>query len=228
MNVKELASYFDASLVKNNNTIAQIEEAVVKGKKFGVASVITLPCYSAFLVEQLKGSDIIVGGVLGFPWGGEVTEVKVAEAKGNLADGVQELDMVMNLGLLFSEKYDAVVEDIARVKEAVGETVLKVIIESPQLSRAQLKKAAELVIESGADYVKTATGFNGVASLDEVKSLKDIVGDRIKVKAAGGIRSAEDAEKFIAAGADRLGIGFANAYQILETGFVTDQHAADY
>jgi deoxyribose-phosphate aldolase len=217
MNREELARAIDLTLVKNNHTISEIAEAIEVAEKYQVASVISMPCYTRLVAGQLANSQVLTGGVLGFPWGAECTEVKVYEALRGIKDGSEELDMVMNLGLLASGEYDAVLADIKAVKDAIGQIPLKVIIETPLLDDKGITKAAELVMRSGAEYIKTATGFNGTATLEHVRLLKSVVGDDLLIKAAGGIRTAKAAEACIKAGASRLGIGFRTAAPILES-----------
>ena len=217
INRTQLARTIDATLVQNNHTMAEIMAAIDAAEKYQVASLITLPCYTSLVAGKLANSRVMTGGVLGFPWGGECTEVKVFEALKVIRDGAKELDMVLNLGWLASGEYDAVVDDIKAVKEAIGDTPLKVIIEAPILDEEGITKAAEIVIDSGAEYIKTATGFHGPATLQQVVLIKSVVGNDLLIKASGGIRTAEVAEAFIDAGASRLGIGMRSAIQILES-----------
>jgi deoxyribose-phosphate aldolase len=217
MNRTQLARTIDATLVQNNHTLTEITAAIEVAEKYQVASVITLPCYTGLVAGKLANSRVLTGGVLGFPWGGECTEVKVYEALRGVKDGAQELDMVLNLGWLTSGEYAAVVADIKAVKDAIGDVPLKVIIEAPILDEKGITTAAELVMKSGAEYVKTATGFHGPATLDHVRLIKSVVGDDLLIKASGGIRSAEAAEAFLHAGVSRLGIGIASAVRILES-----------
>jgi deoxyribose-phosphate aldolase len=217
MDRKQLARTIDATLVQNNHTTSEVIAAIAVAEKYQVASVIAMPCYTSLIARKLANSQVMTGGVLGFPWGAECTEVKVYEALKGIKDGAEELDMVMNLGWLASGEYDAVVADLKAVKDAVGDVPLKVIIEAPILDDQRIAVAAELVMKSGAEYVKTATGFNGAATLAHVRLIKSVVGDDLLIKASGGIRTAEAAEAFIHAGASRLGIGIRSVIQILES-----------
>ena len=216
MDGKQLARFIDATLVRNNNTISEIQMVVEAAKRLNFASVITMPCYTELLAKLLKPSNVMVGGVLGFPWGAECTEVKVYEAVRGVRDGADELDMVLNLGYLSSGEYGKMLDDICAVKHAIGEVPLKVIIESPMLDDKMIVKAAEVVLKSGVEFIKTATGFNGATTLEQVRLIHSVVGDKIKIKAAGGIRTLQDAEALIEAGASRLGIGAASAIGLLE------------
>ncbi len=217
MNRKRLAAYIDATLVKNNHTISEINAATEVAEKYQVASVISMPCYTHLVAERLKNSPVMTGGVLGFPWGAECTEVKICEALKGIEDGAEELDMVMNIGWLASGEYSAVLADIKAVKDAIGGVPLKVIIEAPILDEKKIAKAAELVMKSNAEYIKTATGFNGATTLEHVHLIKSVVGDDLLIKAAGGIRTAAEAGAFIDAGASRLGIGISSVIPILES-----------
>lgn len=159
------------------------------------------------VAEQLKGSEVKVCTVVGFPLGAVSTEVKVFETQQAIKDGAQEIDMVLNIGALKDKEYDIVKEDIKRVKQTCSEkAILKVIIETCLLTEEEKEKACELSIEAKADFVKTSTGFSkGGATPEDVTLMKKVVNGKALVKASGGIRDYETAEKMIEAGADRLG-----------------------
>ena len=212
-----LASYIDATIVQNNNTLDDVRALAFAATEYRFKTVITLPCYTGYIKELLCGSDIHIGTVSGFPWGGETGKVKAFEAKSGISDGADEIDMVINLGYLFSGDYDLVLDDIKQVRDATRGKILKCIIESAMLTDDQIKAATDIVAESGADFVKCCTGFNGPALLHHVEIMRNTARDRIRVKASGGIRTAKDAEAFINAGAERLGIGFKSAVKIIDS-----------
>lgn len=220
MTKKELASFIDATLVQNVNTLEEVDKLTSLTKKYEFASIFTLPSYTAFAAQKLAllGTSTLVGGVAGFPWGGETRETKVFEATNGIRHGAQEMDMVINLGYFFSGKYDEVCDEIKAIKDAIGDVTLKCIIEAPLLNEYQIRKATELVIQGGGNYVKTGTGFNGAATIEMVKIMKSVTVDDILIKAAGGIRTWKDAAALLAAGADRLGIGGFKAAAILDGG----------
>lgn len=217
MNRVELAKYIEGTLVKNIHTENEIKKSAELAKEYQLGAVVTMPCYTAILKETLKGSGIIVGGVSAFPWGASTTRIKIDEALDGIKNGAQEIDTVMNLNLLMSGKYKEVVDEIRALKESMDNIPLKVIIEASMLDEDMIVQASKLVVEGGADYIKTCTGFNGESNLKMIKLIKSTVGDQVKIKAAGGIRTAEIALSFIEAGASRLGIGFDNAIKILDS-----------
>lgn len=218
MERKELASKIDATLVRSNHTYEEIELLVKTAKELNFACVFTLPCYMEQVEAGLKGTSVHTGGVVGFPSGGNFTEVKLFEAKRCVELGATEVDMVINVGWLQSG-YDRKVQDeIYEIKQIVGELPLKCIIEMSLLNDEQIERACKLIKAAGADYVKSGTGWIKGTTVDDVKKLKAIVGDDLYVKAAGGIRDIETAEAMIEAGAYRLGIGLESAIEIVKEG----------
>lgn len=217
MSQKELARWMDITLVTNMNTRDEIDELICAAKKYRCACVFIMPCYLEYVAEQLAGCpDVNVGGVMGFPYGMDFTDIKVAQTKMNIALGADELDMVMNLGLLLSGEYGRVLGDIKACVDASEGKPVKCIIETPLLSSDNIKKASELVVDAGAAYVKTGTGFFGATQVEHVKIIKSVVGDDALIKAAGGVCSEQLMHEFIAAGANRFGIGLNSAINILE------------
>lgn len=217
MNNKELARMMDITLVTNTNTITEIDELIKTAKKYRCATVFIMPCYLEYAAKALSECpDINVGGVMGFPYGMDFTEVKAQQTKMNIALGADELDMVMNLGLLLSGKYDEVRDDIKACVDVSEGRPVKCIIETPLLTDDQIKKASQLVAEAGATFVKTSTGFFGPTKVEHVKTIKSVVGDDMFIKAAGGVRTVQAIEDFIEAGANRFGIGHQSAVNILE------------
>ncbi len=198
--------YFDHTILKPDATAAQVEKICDEAITHGFASVCVNEYRTALVAKKLKGTDVKVCTVVGFPLGAVSTDVKVFETKSSIEKGAQEIDMVINIGALKDGDYDYVYEDIRAVKEACGEVTLKVIIETCLLEQDEKRKACELSVKAGADFVKTSTGFSaGGAKAEDVALMKEAVAGRAKVKASGGIRDYETAKKMIEAGADRLG-----------------------
>ena len=205
---KTLAKYIDHTLLKPEATRAQIEAILDEARTYDFASVCINPCWVKLAADGLKGSDVNVCTVIGFPLGANMTAIKVAEAKATIADGADECDMVINIGALKGGENDAVRADIAAVADAVHSAgkLLKVIIECVLLTDEEKVTACQLSAEAGADFVKTSTGFaGGGATVHDVALMRKTVGTKLQVKAAGGIHSYADAKALIAAGADRLG-----------------------
>jgi len=205
-----LAKTIDHTLLKAIATAEQVKELCAEARKYGFASVCVNPCWVPLCVKELAGTDILVCTVIGFPLGANATDTKASEAKLAVSQGALEVDMVINLGAAKSGDWKAVEADIKGVVEAArganGKAAVKVIIETCYLSDAEKVKACEAAARAGARFVKTSTGFGtGGASAEDVKLMRKTVGDRLKVKASGGIRSYHDAILMLDAGADRLG-----------------------
>ena len=198
--------YFDHTILKPDATKAQVEKLCDEAIEHDFASVCVNECRTRLVADKLKGTDVKVCTVIGFPLGAVSTGVKVFEAKSAIEKGAEEIDMVINVGALKDGDYDYVYEDIRAVKEACMEVTLKVIIETCLLNDDEKIKACELSVKAGADFVKTSTGFStGGATAEDVALMKEAVNGRAKVKASGGIRDYETAKRMIEAGADRLG-----------------------
>ena len=195
----------DHTLLGQTTTWAEIKEILDDGIKYNTASA----CIPASYVKQAKeyvGDKLPICTVIGFPNGYSTTAVKVFEAKDAIENGADEIDMVINIGLVKDKKYDLVEEEIRKIHEACNGKILKVIIETCLLTEEEKIKMCEVVTNSGAEYIKTSTGFStGGATFDDVALMKKYVGKDVKIKAAGGISSFADAEKFMELGADRLG-----------------------
>ncbi|SDN12239.1 deoxyribose-phosphate aldolase [Actinomyces ruminicola] len=200
----EVAAIIDHTLLKPEATGAQVAELIAQGAELGTYSVCVSP--NQLPVEAPAG--LHVATVCGFPSGAHATAVKAAEAADSVAKGADEVDMVVNLKQVKEHDYAAVEADIRAVKEAVGGRLLKVIIESAALTDDEIVAVCQAAERAGADYVKTSTGFHpaGGASVHAVELMRATVGDRLGVKASGGIRTAEDALAMIEAGASRLGV----------------------
>lgn len=197
---------FDHTILKADAVKEQVAKICEEALEYGFASVCVNSYYTAFVAQRLKGSDVKVCTVVGFPLGQMSTKAKAAETKIAVADGAQEIDMVINVGALKDREYDLVLTDIREVKKACGQALLKVIIETCLLTQEEKVKACELSKEAGADFVKTSTGFStGGAEAEDVALMRKIVGDTMGVKASGGIRDRETAQKMAEAGANRLG-----------------------
>ena len=205
MTREEILSHVDHTLLKPEATWPQIQTICDEAIANHTASVCINTCYVKQAVEYMAGR-IPVCCVVGFPLGAMDTASKAFEAKTAIENGAAEVDMVINIGRLKNKEYDAVREDIRAVKQAVGDKVLKVIIETCLLTDDEKIKMCEIVSASGADYIKTSTGFStGGATFHDVELFAKHVKPGVKIKAAGGISSLDDAEKFIALGASRLG-----------------------
>ena len=205
MTQKEILSMVDHTLLLQTATWEQIKAICDDGIKYETASVCIPTCY----VKQAKdymGDKCKVCTVIGFPNGNYTTEVKVFETKDALTNGADEIDMVINVGMLKAGEYDYVLNEIKVIKEACGDHILKVIIETCLLTDEEKIKMCEIVTAAGADFIKTSTGFSTAgATFADVELFAKHVGPNVKIKAAGGISSMDDAEKFIALGATRLG-----------------------
>ena len=202
----ELNRMIDHTLLKANATCAQIEKLCDEALEYHFASVCVNTCWVPLAHEKLAGSDVNTCCVVGFPLGAMLTEAKAAETRLAVEAGADEVDMVINVGWLLDGDYDAVRDDIAAVVKAANGKCVKVIIEACLLTDEQKVKACELSVEAGATFVKTSTGFStGGATVEDVALMRKTVGDKCKVKAAGGIHTTEEAKAMVAAGADRLG-----------------------
>lgn len=205
MERNEIFSYVDHTLLKQETTWEEIRELCDDAMKYQTASVCIPPCYVKRASDYVKGK-LAICTVIGFPNGNHTTETKVFETKDAIEKGASEVDMVINIGELRAGNYDAVKAEIKALKEAAGDKILKVIIETCLLTEEEKIICCKLVTEAGADFIKTSTGFStGGATFEDVALMKAQVGAGIKVKAAGGISSFADAEQFIQLGAERLG-----------------------
>lgn len=208
MKRRSILSKIDSTLLKQTATGEQICALCENAINNGFAAVCVQPCHVSLCAKWLNGSSVRVATVIGFPMGANTTEVKAFEAQNAVKNGADELDMVINIGLAMEGKWDLVKEDIAAVVRASEGRCVKVIIETCFLSDEQVVAACNAAMEAGAQFVKTSTGMaQGGATVHHVSLIKSTVGDRCLVKAAGGIRTFEDCEKFVEAGADRIGTG---------------------
>lgn len=205
MNIQDILGMVDHTLLLPTATWDEIRELCDDAVKYKTASVCIPACYVRQAAEYLDGK-MNVCTVIGFPNGNAATAAKVFETKDAVANGAAEIDMVINVGMLKAKDYGYVLDEIRQVKEACQGRLLKVIIETCLLTREEKIKMCKLVTESGADYIKTSTGFSTAgATFEDIALFSEYVGDGVKIKAAGGIASIADAEKFINMGASRLG-----------------------
>lgn len=220
MDKQDLTNMIDYTLLRPTTTRDEITKFCEETIEHGFKTVFVNPHYVKHAHELLSPHGIKVGVPIGFSLGGATTHVKVEETKEAIKNGAEEIDMLVNLGALKSGEYDVVKNDIAAVVEAAGGLTTKVIIETALLTDDEKVKATELIIEAGADFVKTATGFNGGgATVEDVKLLKSIADGKIGVKAAGGVKTFDDAVKIVEAGASR--IGASGAVEIISGGTST-------
>jgi deoxyribose-phosphate aldolase len=206
---EQLGKLIDHTLLKPDAAKADIKRLCEEAKKYGFWSVCVNPTYVSVATDILGETDVKVCSVVGFPLGANTPEVKALEAEKAIKDGAGEIDMVMNIGALKSRDYELVRRDIREVVErakAQKDTIVKVIIETGLLTEDEKVLACRMVKESGADFVKTSTGFNAPgANVHDVKLMRNTVGSDFGVKASGGIRTYSDAKKLIEAGANRIG-----------------------
>lgn len=209
-----MAQKIDLAVLRPDATESDVLKGCEQAKFWGVKSLVVLPCWLELIVRELEGSEVVPSTVIAFPFGAETTEVKAATAKWAVQIGAGELDMVMAIGQFKSGNHDYVRRDIEAVVEAAkgirSDVIVKVIIETGYLTDEEKQVAAQVVEAAGADFVKTSTGFGPKgATVEDVKLLKQSVSERVKVKAAGGIRTWQQAHALLLAGADRLGTSSA-------------------
>lgn len=202
----ELNKYIDHTVLKATTTVEDIKKLCAEAKEYKFFSVCVNGAYVPLAAKELEGTEVAVAAVIGFPLGAMTKEAKVFEAKECVANGASEIDMVINVGLMKSGDYEAVGEEIRAIKEAIGDKVLKVILETCYLTDDEKRKACELSLAAKADFVKTSTGFGtGGATFEDVALMKEVVGDNAQIKASGGVRDFETAKKYIDMGVTRLG-----------------------
>ena len=213
----QLSKYIDHTLLKPDATLDAIKKLCDEAKEYNFKAVCVNTSYIEYCRKQLEGSDVLVCCVVGFPLGATSTEAKVFETKNAIELGAQEVDMVINIGKLKDKDYKYVTDEIKQIKQACDGKTLKVIIETCLLTDEEKVEACKCVVEAKADFVKTSTGFStGGATFEDVKLMKQTVGDKCFVKAAGGVKSKEDFLKMIELGADR--IGTSSGTKLIEKG----------
>jgi len=212
MTLRRLADAIETTLLQAAATAEQVAALCQEAVSLGFAGVCVAPCRVPEVATQVAGTPVRVVGVAGFPLGSQTTRAKVAEVAELFELGAHEVDLVFNLGLFLEGRLSPVSAELREARRAAGDGVLKVILETGALTPAQAREAAALALGAGADYLKTSTGFGPPgARLPDVRLLRQVAGRRCRVKAAGGIRTFDQAESLLAAGADRLGTSSAGA-----------------
>ncbi len=202
----DYAKYMDHTVLKPETGRATIERFCDEARRYRFAAVCVNPCWIAFARERLQGSGVKVATVIGFPLGANTPATKAFEARDAVALGADEVDMVINVGALKDRDDDLVARDIAGVVQAAGKAPVKVIIETSALTDEEKERACRIAAAAGAAFVKTSTGFGkGGATPEDVALMKRVVGPAVQVKASTGVKTREDADRLIAAGATRLG-----------------------
>lgn len=202
----ELNKYIDHTNLKQDMSEQDLIKLVNEAKEYDFFSICINPCWVKQASELLAGSNTKVCSVIGFPLGANTTNIKVLEAKEAIENGASEIDMVINVSKLKDKDYEYVYNEIKKIKEAIGNYVLKVIIEACLLTNEEKTIACQIIMKAGANFVKTSTGMSaGGATVEDVKLFKEVVGDTTLIKAAGGVRTYEDAISMIEAGANRIG-----------------------
>ncbi|QAT49105.1 deoxyribose-phosphate aldolase [Caproiciproducens sp. NJN-50] len=203
-----IAGKIDHTMLKADATTETVKRYCAEARKYGFASVCVNSCHVPLVASELKGSKINTCCVVGFPLGAMLTSAKAFEAAEAVKNGAAEVDMVINIGGIKDRNWDFVQADIAAVVKASKPAIVKVIIETCLLTEEEKVKACELAEAGGADFVKTSTGFSaGGATLEDIRLMRKTVGNRLRIKASGGIRTPEFAKELIEAGADRIGAG---------------------
>lgn len=212
----DINNYIDHTLLKSDATREEIEDICDEAMAYKFKAVCVNSSWTSLVFEKLKYVDVEVCTVVGFPLGAMSKEAKIFEAKDAIKNGASEIDMVLNIGKLKDKEYEYVEDEIRKVKEVIGkDTILKVIIETSLLDDEEKKIACEIIENAGADFVKTSTGFStSGAKVEDIKRIREVVKDRLKIKASGGIKTYEEAVEMINAGADR--IGTSNGVKIIK------------
>ncbi len=208
----QLETYIDYTLLKAEATTTQIDALCAEAKEWNLKAVCVNPVFLERCRENLTNSSVALCTVIGFPLGATLSDIKIEEARQALALGADELDMVINIGALKENKEDLVFYEVAKIAELTKEKekILKVIIETAVLTDEEIERVCALLLKSGADFVKTSTGFSsGGATIEAIRLMKKTVGDSMKIKASGGIKTREFALALIEAGADRIGASSA-------------------
>ena len=213
----QFSRMLDATLSHAGATMDETLELIELAKHYHFYSIIGPRCYVPLMEESLKGTDTIVGAGCSFPAGHDPTVIKAAYAKLLVEQGAKEIDMVLNIGFLKSKMYQEAEADILAVKGAIGESIpLKCIIETPVLIDHEIREASHMVLDSGIEYIKTATGFQGKTTIQHVKILSEEIRGKIKIKASGGIKNSEAISQMLDLGVSRFGISLTNVMKIIE------------
>lgn len=220
MTQHEAARLIDISAVRTHHSINDIHEMVEIAKRYRFVNVHTLPCWTKTVSDMLSGDpDIRIGAPVGFPGGGHKTKIKLLEAEQLIEDGVEEMDIVMNVGKFKNREFDLVTDEIKQISALAPDSILiKVIIELNCLDDSEIEDACRVVIDSGADFLKTGTGWvPGDANIERIARIKDLTRGKVQIKAAGGIRSRQEFDALLALGVERFGINIASALAIVES-----------
>ena len=220
MTAFEVAQKIDISAVRTQHTLHDIEEIVAYAKQYKFINVHVLPSWIKVLAPMIADEpDVYVGAPCGFPSGAATTETKIIEAQQMILDGVEEMDIVMNVGRFKNREYDYVLDELKQIialKKSYMKT--KVLIELNCLEDSEPEAACKIVIDSGADFLKTGTGWvPGNANVERIRKIKDIVGNQMKIKAAGGIRTRAEFDELLDIGVERFGINTKSAIEIIKT-----------
>ena len=213
-----IARMIDISGVRADVKLDEIEKIAKAAIHFNFVCAFVMPCYTETLVNKLKEyPDIMVGGVVGFPSGADTTAIKVLQAREMLQAGVDELDMVINIGALKSEQYQMVYDDIKAVVDASEHKPVKSILEIACLNDCEIARASEIAVKAGVTYIKTGTGWaNKPTTVETIRIIKSAIGDSAKIKAAGGVRGLETILKMVDAGCSRFGLGLNSAIDLMK------------
>lgn len=230
MDIQSIARMIDISSVKAESTIPEIEHMVQVAKHFRFICAFAMPCFTKRLVDLLaEDKDIRVGGTVGFPSGADTTSLKIACAKEMMAAGVDELDMVINVGALKSGLYDQVYEDIHAIVETADGMPVKCILEIAHLTDDEIRRGASIAVRAGVTYVKTGTGWaEKPTTVDTIRTIKSEIGDSALIKAAGGVRNLDTLIAMTEAGASRFGIGTGSAVNIMKEAYAKYGKPWDY
>lgn len=221
MDLLQIPRMIDISGVRTDVTMDELDRIVAAAKQYKFICAFAMPCFTKLLVQKLADEpDVMVGGVVGFPSGADTTFIKVADAKEMMSFGVDELDMVINVGALKSGRYDLVRDDIRAVVDAANGMPVKSILEIAYLTDDEIRRGAEIAVEAGVTYVKTGTGWGPKpTTVETIKLIKSTIGDAAKIKAAGGVRTLDTLLAMKEAGCSRFGIGLNSAMKIVEEAY---------
>jgi deoxyribose-phosphate aldolase len=226
MTAKDAARLIDISAVRTHHSLKDIEEMVEIARRYRFINVHTLPCWTKTVSEMLRSDpDIRVGAPVGFPGGGHKTQVKLLEAQQLIEDGVEEMDIVMNVGRFKNREFGYVSDELKQIIQLAPKNILvKVIIELNCLDDSELEDVCRIVIDSGADFLKTGTGWvPGDANIVRIARIKELTRGWVQVKAAGGVRTRADFDALLALGVERFGINIASALSIVESYYGDEQ-----
>lgn len=220
LSVKEIPKLIDISAVRTDVTYLELKLMAEIAQKYKFICVFAMPCFTSKLRRLVTDPEVKLGGTAGFPSGADLTEIKVATAKKMVDEGCDEVDMVINVGALRTKDYLLVEDDIKAVVKAIFPTPVKAILEIAYLTDDEIRKGAKIAVNAGVTYVKTGTGWGTKpTTVETIKIIKEVIGDRAKIKAAGGVRTLADLENMVEAGCDRFGISIKSALSILSEAY---------